>query len=302
MTMFSNVSFAWPALLAAVKNDAGGKVANATAEINSAKGRLQAAPELSVVNNPIASGCDGSFAVLTDIRAHLANAVSTFCVHPWVQGIGQGEGITRYLSPANAVTAAANKFADAPDSNAPDSAVEALCVVLSAASFKQLAAVVSQYCALFPDAQLSLCSRRAAQVAMLEQDKIELPDAAINSAFSKKRLAGFGKSPVGVSVVSTLAAHACGYEAGSVAADAELLSLADKKTQLIAQTHSAIDQLQASFTGGSGRGVFIAASQPAQIKNQLNGHGLSHDEPLAVCVVYVGAAGSLQLLREFLGL
>lgn len=300
--MFSEINFTWPATFSAENANAAGKLANANAEINTAKTRLTAAPDLALVNNPIAATCNGSLAALTALNKLLANEVSSFCVHPWTQGVGQGDSHNRYLSPANAVVAVANKFSDVADVNKPKTVVDAICVLLTAASYGQLAETITQFCTVFPDAQLRLCQRRAQQLSTIEKDKVILPDAAGNAFWRPGRLAAAGRGERGCSLVGERFAHAVGYEAGGVSPDQELINLATKKQQQLSHIAAAISSFAATFSGGSGRGVFISAKTPEQIKNQLAANSLGHDEPLACCVVYSGVPGSLGLLREMLGL
>lgn len=300
--MFSEIQFQWPPSFANVKTATGAKLANAAAKIGEAKGRLQTAPIVAVVNNPVAGDSAGSAAELAQLHALLGREALCICVHPWTQGVGQGEGVTRYLSPANAVTAAAAKFTDATDVHKPKTAMEAVCVVLSATSFKQLGEAVGQFCAVIPSAPLAMCQRRAMQLATLERDKVELPSAPGNSIWSPSALHAVKPVRGGVAVLGEQLAHVVGYEAGGVSAVEELTALADKKQQAITATTNAITALASTFTGGSGKGVFISARAPEQIKNQLAGGGLDHDAPLACCIVYAAPAGSLDVLRELLGL
>ena len=300
--MFNAINFQWPTSFANVQQASEQKLANAPGQINAAKGRLQAVPALPVTNNPVAGDCGGSMAALNQLRDLLANRTLCVCVHPWVQGVGQGEGHIRYLSPANAVAGAANKFLDTADAQVPQTTMEAICVVISATSFKQLGEAVGQFFAVLPNPQLGLCMRRAQQLATLERDKVELPQAPGNALWVPGRLSGVMPARKACETLGTQLAHAVGYESGGMAALQELTALADKKHQAIAEGNVAVESLADGFSGGSGKGVFIAAKSPQQIKQELTGSGLDHDAPLACCMVYAGAPGALSAVREVLGL
>lgn len=300
--MFSDIQFRWPPSFADVNTATSAKLANAAAEIGEAKGRLQAVPAVPVVSNPVADESAGSLAALAQLHALLAREALCICVHPWTQGVGQGEGVARYLSPANAVTAAAAKFTDGADTHKPKTAMEVVCVVLSATSFKQLGEAVGQFCAVMPSAPLAMCQRRAMQLATLERDKAELPNAPGNAMWAPSHLRAVKPVRGGVAALGEQLAHACGYEEGGISAVQELTALADKKQQAITAATNAITAITNTFTGGNGKGVFISARAPEQIKNQLAGSGLDHDAPLACCMVYAAPAGSLDVLRELLGL
>lgn len=300
--MLSPIHFKWPSTFSAVNSSAANKLTNAAAQITAAKSRLQNAPALAVTSNPIAANCAGALNELNALHAVLMANVNSFCVHPWTQGVGQGDSHYRYLSPANAMAATAKKFIDSADVHKPAVAVDAICVLLSATSYAQLSATLQQFCIVFPDAQLHLCQRRAKQLATLEKDKLLLPDAAGNAVWRPGRVAAIARSGIGCRAVGERLSLAVGYEAGGVVSDAELINLANKKAQHLTDVKTAIETFAASFAGAVGRGVFIANKNPEQIKNQLAVHSLGHDEPLACCVVYAGAPGKLTLLREVLGL
>lgn len=300
--MFSDIHFQWPPTFNQVKTATSQKLANAAANIGEAKTRLQNTPALAQVNNPVAGACAGSAAALEQLRAIIAYETLCVCVHPWTQGVGQGEGVARYLSPANAIAAASAKFADAVDTHKPKTTMEAVCVVVSASGFKQLGEAVAQFCEVLPSPQLALCQRRAQQFATLERDKIEMPCASGNALWAPGHLSGARPVRSGGVALGEQLAHAVGYEAGGKSALQELTALADKKQQAITAASDAIAALVATFTGGSGKGVFISAKAPEQIKNELAGSELDHDAPLAVCMVYSAPAGKLKVLQELLGL
>ncbi len=300
--MFVDIHFQWPPTFNQVKTATSQKLANAAAKIGEAKGRLQNTPALAQVNNPVAGACAGSAAALDQLRAILAHETLCVCVHPWTQGVGQGEGVARYLSPANAIAAASAKFVDAADAHKPKTAMEAVCVVLSATGFKQLGDAVAQFCAVLPNPQLGLCQRRAQQLAALERDKIDMPGAPGNALWAPGRLSGTTPVRSGNTALGEQLAHAVGYEAGGKSALQELTALADKKQQAITAASDAIAALVATFAGGIGKGVFISAKAPEQIKNELAGSELDHDAPLAVCLVYAAPAEKLTVLKELLGL
>lgn len=300
--MFSQIDFTWPQTFSAANNQAGIGLSAAETQLLDAKNRLISSPALTATNNPTAAACNGCVNTLNALHSVLATSVRVFTVHPWTQGVGQGDGINRYLSPANAVTDAASKFTDMVDSLKPDTVMDCICILITAGSYAELANSASQFCNLFPHEHISLCARRSAQISTLESEKKILPDAAGNSYWRRKSVAAFGLSKAGASLVGGRLAHAVGYEAGGMPADQELLALADKKNHALSSAEAAIAEMQATFSGGAGRGVFFAAKTPEQIKKLLSAHGLGHEQPLACCAVFTSAPGHLTLIREMLGL
>lgn len=300
--MFNNLAFHWPAQLDTVASDSDSALANAPAELTAAGARLTAAPALSVVGNPVAASCSGSAELLQQLREALLARVAVVVVHPWVQGVGQGDNHHRYLSPENAVIAAANKLGDTADNNKPGTVMDAIAVLLTGTGFNVFSQTIKQFNTVFPLPETLMCERRALQLSTVDQDKQILPDAAINSRWLPRTVAGVGAVAQGSAVVGELCAIAGGYEAGGVAADAELQALISKKSASITAAQSAIDSMAAAFTGGVGRGDFFSSQTPQQIKSTLLSSHVGHDEPLACCVVFSGAPGSLQMVKEMLGL
>lgn len=300
--MFSNVQFNWPAALASVVSANDSALASATDELTAAAGRLSAAPELAVVGNPVAAGSAGSADVLLQLRSALLARVSVLVVHPWAQGVGQGDNHHRYLSPENAVIAAANKFGDTADTNKPGMVMDAIVVLLTGTGFNVFAQTLKQFNVVFPLPQTLMCERRARQLATVENDKQILPEAAINSPWLHRAIAGVGHSAKASAAVGELCSFAGGYEAGGNSPDDELAALIAKKTTAFTAAKNAINSIAATFTGGVGRGDFFANQNPQQIKNALLNTGVGHEEPLACCVVFSAAAGELKWVKEMLGL
>lgn len=300
--MFNNVQFNWPAALGSIASDCDSALANGAAELTAAGARLTATPPLTVVNNPVAGACAGSAAVLQQLREILFARASILVVHPWAQGVGQGNNHHRYLSPENAVIAAGNKFGDMADIHKPGMVMDALVLLLTGTGFAGFAQTLNQFNAVFPLPQTLLCERRARQLATVETDKQVLPDAALNPPWLGRAVSGIGLAVPACTRVGELCAAAVGYEADGVSLDAELQSLIAKKNLALADASAAIENIASTFTGGVGRGDFFASQNPQQIKNALLNNGVGHDEPLACCVVISAAAGELQMLKEMLGL
>src|SRR5690606_2945745 len=82
----------------------------------------------------------------SDLAALTHANFSVVVVHPWSEGIGQGVGHYRYLSPTNALVAAANKLVDTPDDLRPeDKKHDALALVLAGESYAKLAITLDEF-------------------------------------------------------------------------------------------------------------------------------------------------------------
>jgi hypothetical protein len=300
--MFSDLQFTFPAMLDSASSNAASALGSAAAGLTDAATRLSAAPALSVVNNPVAGGCAGSGDVLTDLRYMLATKVSVVVVHPWSQGIGQGNNYHRYLSGENAVIAAGNKFGDMADTNKPGAAVDAVALLLTGTGFADFAQTLKQFNTVFPIEQTLMCERRARQISTADGDKQILPDAALNAPWQNRRMAGQGNNRNATARVSDLVAHSGGYESGAESVDSELQALINKKKASLILAQQQVDAVAALFSGGVGRGAAFQNQTPAQIKNALLNSGVGHSAPLACCVVLSSAVGGLQLVMETLNL
>lgn len=300
--MFQPITFTWPASLSDIAQEMAGCLTNASAELDSAGGRLSAAPGIDRVNNSVAGECVGAAAGSNQLIDLLAGRVRVLCVHPWQQGIGQGENHYRYLSPANAVVHAAAKMTEAVDAHRPRAALDALTIIITGKSFADFATSLRAFNQLFPVPDLQLCERRATQLATLEQDKQLLPDAMRNAYWRDRNKITTGPLRSGLSAVGEVCAHAMAYEAGGGDPDAELQALIQKKHAALQTSRDAVDELAAHFSGGSAKAVFLENQTPQQLQNTLNTSGLTHDDPLCCCLVITAERGGLLTLQQLLGL
>jgi hypothetical protein len=300
--MFNTLEFSWPPTLDDIASDSTAALENAASELDAAGDRLGDAPALTIENNPVAAEASGSAVNYSALMNIISTDVKMVCIHPWTQGVGQGESHFRYLSPANAIQAAANKLVDMPDFNRQTTTMDAIVLIVSAKSFDLFSATLKQFTNVFPLPDLLMCQRRAGQLSTVEKDKVLLPNAAINARWRWKGVGGIGLSRNASNVVGELCSHAVGYESGALSPDDEIQNLITKKTSAIDAAKDAVTDMQSIFSGSVGRGVFFSGQTAAQIKNALDTSGLSHDDPLACCVVFTAVPGKLALVKEVLGL
>jgi hypothetical protein len=300
--MFSAISFQWPPTLADAVATLNGSLGAAASELAAAQSRVTAAPDYTQVSNPVAANAVGSIAEHGQIVDAMLAGLKVLCVHPWAQGVGEGENHYRYLSTANALDTAANKLLDEYDHLTPAGVIDAVVLLISANGFFGFYETLKIFNAVFPLPETVMCERRAAQIASVESDKVVLPMAAINSRWAGNESAHCYGISTATKAVGQLSAHAEGYEVGSESPEQELLNLITKKTHSLAATQSLVASVQAQFATSTGSGKYIANKTPAQIKALLNSSGAGHDAPLCCCLVLTGAVGELELLREMLGL
>lgn len=300
--MWQLVAFTWPDEINGLGEQATVILSNASAEIGSSKSLLELAPTLDIENNPVSEDATGALAELTNLVDIALDQVRVLCVHPWHQGVGQGNGHYRYLSPANAITAAAEKFTDQADRSVPDGIKDALVVLLSAQSFSSFAETLKLFNTVFRVPELELCERRSKQLATAEKDKQSLPEPSINARWRDRKLMNIFPARVATTVVGELLAHAVAYEAGGQSAVSEVISLADKKNAAIADTQTTLANIASTFSGGAGQVLFINNKTTDDIKKTLEASGINHDAPLSACLMLTAKPGDLQIVAEILGL
>lgn len=300
--IFQPIAFTWPASLSDIAQEMAGFLTNASAELDSAGERLTAAPGASLVNNPVAGECVGAAASFNQLVDLVAGRVRVLCVHPWQQGVGQGENHYRYLSPANAMVHAAAKVTEAVDAHRPRGALDALTIIITGKSFADFSNSLRAFNQLFPVPDLQLCERRAGQLAILENDKQILPDAMRNAYWRDRNKITAGLLRNGLSVVGEVCAHAMAYEGGGTDPDAELQILIQKKHATLQASSDAIEALAGQFSGGNAKAVFLENQTPQQLQNTLSNSGLTHDDPLCCCLVLTAEQGGLLTLQQLLGL
>jgi hypothetical protein len=300
--MFSAIHFQWPTTLADAVATLNNALGGAAGELGAAQSRLAAVPDYTQANNPVAASAVGSIAEHGQIIDAMLARVNVVCVHPWVQGVGQGNGHSRYLSTANAVLAAGGKLKDSFDSQIPAGVVDAITIIMPANGFFDFHEKLKQFNAVLPTPETILCERRAAQVASVEKDKILLPSPAINSRWRDNESAHSDGIKCATQSVGELSAFAEAYEMGAHSAEQELTDLMSKKNNVLNGVRESLTHVQARFANGVGLAKYIGNKTPAQISEVLSASGTAHDAPLCCCVVVTGAPREINLLREMLGL
>lgn len=221
------------------------------------------------------------------ILSKAGGALKTLIAHPWMHGVGEGSGHYRYLSFPNAAGALASALQGETD------AVFGLAV--TAASFKDFGVQVKALTHAFPIRQFDQARVRAEQLATLETDKFDLPDApgllsgGALSLASLPRLADIQKA----ATMQQAKAAAASFESSN-----PLTNLQAHQTAAAAAS-SAVDNAladaKALFTGGSAWRFYAAADAANAI---TSGPGPGHEYTITAMMLFIGSAADLALLRE----
>lgn len=266
-------------------------------ELSEAQVRLDQTPAQTFNPSPLASESVGAGDSLQDIENLIKNDLFTVTVHPWQVGVSTGEGAYSSLSAPNAIKALSNKLRDVDDSYAPSGILEAVSILITATSIQQLYDKLQSFNTVFPVPDLLTAQRRAEQIVRLEGDKLNFPNAAINSkwlAIKSNQLQVFSNVE---SNLKTLVATSTAAESESNPI-AELVALMTKKQSHMAQVNAEYGELQSQFLGGDGY-VLSTSGTAQEIANVVVvSTGPQHEFSLCAGVMFVSAVGDLEFIKE----
>lgn len=234
------------------------------------------------------------------------SSIKQLIVHPWQEGIGQGFGVVRYLSPRNAVDFAANKFFDSPDDLIPIKTgnVDVLGLLVTGTGYANFNANLNNLLRVFSDSTLYMCARRSSQIAALESNKVVLPDAAKNCRWDHVTESHHSTWADYSAAVGHVNALSYANEIGNASLEEAVMVLANKKT-FSASKATTEAELIIGRINGSADGVkcfFINNKTTSIVKKILLASDTGLEYPLCACVIYCGAVGSLDHLKEIFSL
>jgi len=300
---WSDVAFTVPTSLGAIHNTLDTALSNATGALSSASVRLGTTIAPTFTLNPVALAAMNSASTWAQLAALLDVNVRCLVVHPWQQGIGQGQGVRRYLSAPNAVEAMVRKLGDTGDANLPTENQDAIALLLPAAQLSDFTQMLEAFNAVFPLPELQRVQRRAAQLERLDAEKLNTPDTPSNTRWQPRNGLQFDSTHQVCKKMGVHVAMALGYDAENISPVDELQALITKKQNAITGQQAEYATLTALFTGGSGKALFLPSSTAQQLATALaNTSGPGHEYALCVGVVFLAAPGQLTFLKEVLGL
>lgn len=266
-------------------------LANLPTALMAVRGTLESAPAID--------GPYGDASLNQLLTPTIAPALQFALIHPWLEGVGQGNGHYRYLAPANAIQALARKLSDARDSfGSVNTPKDALVVLITGGSYRELSLQLSAFSLLYDLTDLRMLANRCKALADLENTKQQLPGPLSNIHW---RAATALTSPSLKKVVKSLD-HAIGHLDGqrqkNQSPDDELAALAEKKAAAISQALQDAQGRLKTLVGAVGQSLFFSNKPLTTIKRSLLDSGSSFASPLCVCLGFFGEAGTLKPLKE----
>lgn len=271
-------------------------------EIDTALARLDAVNP-TYKKNPTATAAQGAAAAQNNLVDLLDAELRLLVVHPWTEGAGQGEGVSRHLSAPNAQRALAAKLRDGWDSHTPTGELEALAVLFAEKTLQGFAARLSAFATVFPLPELRQAERRADQLLRLEAEKSVLPGAPQGGTWRPRRLLQLQPAALAARNVGAEIASAHGYELENTDPTAELAALTAKKQQHLDAVRQATEELAGQFAEGGGVTCLAINGSAREVADQVQGPGpYDHDHVFTAALLFAAAPGELTPLQEFFGL
>ncbi|WHI46816.1 hypothetical protein [Microbulbifer sp. VAAF005] len=277
-------------------------LAQGSGEITSALARLgDISPSFAA--NPTASTATGSAANQNALVDLFGADMRALVVHPYQEGVGQGESYSRHLSAPNAQQALAAKLGDAWDNYKPSGNLEAVCVLFAEQTLAAFATRLKAVCGLFPISELCEAEHRAEQLLRLESEKSVLPGAPLGGYWRPRKLTQLQTARWASEAIGAEIASAYGYEVENTDPLQELQTLAAKKQQYLDQVRADTASLAAQFVGTGNTYCLFATGTTREIANQvLASKPFDHDHVFSAAMLFAAAPGELTILRELFGL
>ncbi|MFA0810859.1 hypothetical protein [Microbulbifer epialgicus] len=271
-------------------------------EITTALSRLgEISPSFAM--NPTAATAIGSAANQNALVELFGTDLRALVVHPYQEGVGQGESYTRHLSAPNAQQALAGKLGDAWDNHKPSGPLEAVCVLFAEQSLRAFAERLKAVCQLFPLSELCEAEHRAEQLLRLESEKSVLPGAPLGGHWRPRRLTQLQTARWASQAIGAEIASAHGYEVENSNPLEELQALAAKKQQHLDTIRATTENLVAQFTATGNTYCLFATGEARQIASQITAtRPFDHDHGFSAAMLFTAAPGELTVLQELFGL
>ncbi|BES69737.1 hypothetical protein RE428_08000 [Marinobacter nanhaiticus D15-8W] len=254
----------------------------------------------------LASGAGGIVEQRAALSDLLASGGQVVTIHPWTQGAGDtGNGVRSepargWLSPAQAVQALVDKLKDKLDP-AKDESEELLLIMVSGSDYGSWARSLAAFNSVLPLGDLSLCQRRAEQLATLEADKRQRIAASHNPRW--RRLNG-QQHGTGAAIRTQLGALLARVETLSSDTDPlmDLQAFLDNRTAMLTERQRAWDDLRGTL-GPTTQQLYVAAGgSPEGLAAQLQQSSPPNPgAPLCALVAVTGPAGCLSYFKEVVG-
>lgn len=299
---WNNPSLQFPPSVKALSDGVDSTLSQGRVEIDTALSRLGAVNPL-FENNPTAAIAQGAAAAQNNLVDLFDADLRLLVVHPWTEGVGQGEGVIRHLSAPNAQLALAKKLADTWDTHKPGGNLEAVAVLFAEQTLQAFAARLSAIGQVFPLPELRVAERRAEQLLRLESEKSVLPGASLGGQWRPRRLLQLHMAKTSAQCVGAEIATAYGYEVENTDPVTELQQLAAKKQAYLDSVRAETENRVAQFAASGRTYCLYASGSTSDIADQVAAAGpFDHDHVFSAAILFTAAPGELTPLKEIFGL
>ncbi len=187
----------------------------------------------------------------------LAAPVKFMSITPFQHTVGTRKGEYGYLTPGQALSTLAGRFAEAGSAEGEESALVAL--LITAPTPGLMGEALEAFNRVYPIAELEQACRRAKALATLETDKFIIPEAP---AFPPWTAISPQKNRTGQAVAKALGGMVAAGEGaamGAAAPGAMLAAFAQKQAAKLARKAADLSSLASSMAGGmdAWRGVYV---------------------------------------------
>lgn len=294
MIDWTSVAFVRPGIVGSAYDNAAELLGDQAANLPLVSGAMAETPPIDYAAPAVAVldvSCD-------DLNAFTRSQIKTLIVHPWCEGVAQGVGHYRYLSPENALKTAAEKLVETIDDLTPEKIKhDTLAVIVAGDSYSDFATQLDEFWRIFSLPVIKMCARRAAQLARLEGEKTTLPIASKNARWSHT----CESSSYNFSGYVDVAAHPLsvveGYNCDGGSLERDVVALAQKKALVIQVALDVGHAVLNSINGGAGKVLFVADETPLATRKILLDSNLQLEKPLALCFLFVAPVGALEELK-----
>ena len=274
---------------------------NADTELDNARNRLSAISH-PFVNNPVSADVGGFVSVMAKAKALLDRSILHAFAHPWIEGVGHGVGVNRFLSPATAVRSLADKLNDVNDASLPSGESEAVAVMVYATNMVEFAERLAAFNAVFDFPEFKLAQRRAEQLIELPIEKVKSPVAAKNNRWQLFNGRKNYYTYILHYLVSAQGYSAGGYES-SYDARSTLDSVMQGKQSMLESVEDSLSSIMTLFSGGAGDALFMDKRSIAEIASVVrDSETPGHENILCAAALLIGQEGDLTYIKEVLGL
>lgn len=294
------VAFEVPPSTTTIAGSAATALAAAPGAITAALGRLAAVPLPSYAANPAAAPAAAAGNLVGQLAALLDSDVHILVVHPWQQGVGDGQGVYRNLSAPNALQALRQKIL-AGDEPLPTGTVEGLALLIAAHDYQDLATQLAQFTAALPLPEWQMVQRRAAALVTWEDEKIKLGAPLLTARTLRRKQAHIATLGGALGTVHNRLALVAGAASEAAGPAADLQALAAIKQATFTTQAAAIAALGTTFTGGAGLALAMGNTLSDIAGQIISNGGPGHDYTVCTACLFLAPPGQMTALKQVVG-